>query len=321
MLFNNNQILSIKALSPNQAQIDWELGNHCNFKCSYCFDGSNSGTHRVPKLNDTIKNNILHLVDQLRAQGKDQFFFNFSGGEPTIYSDIENLVDFLNTIGPVYVTTNASRTLTWWQNNYAKFSRILISYHTEFSDYEHIIRLIDMALGRVKLSLHVMLYQKRFDQAVEVYKDLYRRYDNKPINVELKYVRDNNLHAVYSQEQLAVLDSLLPKPDNSGEYFTTATHLSEVKTSVETQILYPVLIKNLRGNFHGYKCYAHHEYIQVRYTGGVGLLSCGQFYTDKLHNIYSDDFVKNFRIGSTPLTCEINNNCGCYGILMATKHI
>lgn len=321
MLFNNDQILSIEAIKPNQAQIDWELGNYCNFKCSYCFDGCNAGTHRVPRLNNTIKSNLLHLIDQLRAQGKDQFFFNFSGGEPSVYHDLENLVDFLNAIGQVYIVTNASRTLSWWQNNHAKFSRILISYHTEFSDYDQVVGLINMALGKLKLSVHVMVYQNRFDQAVEVYKNLYKLYDNKPINIELKYVRNMNSHAVYSEEQLAELDSLPTNRDTSADYFTWENHLSRLKTKNETTVLHPVLVKNLKGNFQGYKCYAHHEYIQIRYTGNIGPLSCGQFYTDQPYSIYSEDFVKNFRIGSKPVVCEIDNNCGCYGILMATKHI
>ena len=42
--------------------IDLSIGNVCNYKCWYCFPGSNEGNHKFPDY-EIFKNNITHLLN------------------------------------------------------------------------------------------------------------------------------------------------------------------------------------------------------------------------------------------------------------------
>ena len=42
--------------------IDLSLGNICNYKCWYCWPGSNEGNYKWPDL-DLLKTNITHLIN------------------------------------------------------------------------------------------------------------------------------------------------------------------------------------------------------------------------------------------------------------------
>ena len=53
MKLNGNKILYIDR-GTKISTIDWTLGNYCNFQCSYCFPGANTGTDRVPSLDSVM---------------------------------------------------------------------------------------------------------------------------------------------------------------------------------------------------------------------------------------------------------------------------
>ena len=83
MRLDGKKILSIDRDASDLTIIDWVLGNYCNFKCSYCFPNANTGTDRVPRLDDVLKRNVYHLMEEIDAVSKQKIVFNFGGGEPT----------------------------------------------------------------------------------------------------------------------------------------------------------------------------------------------------------------------------------------------
>ena len=78
----------------NVLTIEFMLGNTCNYKCSYCFPGSNEGDHPWPDIELLLKN-LKHLLDTYVKQGKTVFEFYLVGGEPTIWKDLPILCQFL----------------------------------------------------------------------------------------------------------------------------------------------------------------------------------------------------------------------------------
>jgi uncharacterized radical SAM superfamily Fe-S cluster-containing enzyme len=59
MKFQNVENLEISTVhnnwKDNVFKIDINLGNYCNYKCWYCWPGSNTGTHKFPDI-DVIQN-------------------------------------------------------------------------------------------------------------------------------------------------------------------------------------------------------------------------------------------------------------------------
>ena len=76
-------------LMPNDGKI-------CSFDCLYCEAGFNSqgpGKDGVPS-RDTVKRQLKHKLEEMKAAGQDLDVITFSGnGEPTLHPDFKKVVD------------------------------------------------------------------------------------------------------------------------------------------------------------------------------------------------------------------------------------
>ena len=73
--------------------VSWILGRFCNYKCSYCWPYANSNTPDYQPL-EVYK----HAVDQIKLQARqnkfNKFHWSFSGGEPTAYKHLLELLGY-----------------------------------------------------------------------------------------------------------------------------------------------------------------------------------------------------------------------------------
>jgi len=307
MRLDSKKILSIDRDVSDLTIIDWVLGNYCNFKCTYCFPNANTGTDRVPRLDDVLKRNVYHLIEEIDAVGKQRIVFNFGGGEPTLYRDIVQLMDFLRPFGEIGFVSNGSRTVRWWKQNLQYIDHVLLSYHSEYTDLEHMAKVIECIKDEVGLRVHVMVNPKLFDKCIDAYSTLSDRFSD--VNFQLKTLRENGRVIEYSPQQDEIIKDNIHQPlmkpsckvNCDGEIFDLQLHH----------------MKNLRGTFTGYRCYAHHDFIQIDSRGFIGTMSCGQNFTKK-SNIYLKSFVDNFILPKYSISCE-QDICGCIGLLCSRK--
>lgn len=307
MKLNGKEIFSIKRDVPDTTIIDWVLGNYCNFKCSYCFPNANTGTDRVPNFTIDLKRNIYHLMDQIDSVGKQNIVFNFGGGEPTLYRDIVKLIDFLKPFGQIGFVSNGSRTVRWWKQNLKFIDHLLLSYHSEFTDLEHMSKVIECTMNDVGLRVHVMVNRKLFEKCINSYKILIKRFPQ--VSIQLKTLRENGRVIEYSENEKIIISENISKP----------VMKPTCKVDCENNIFDFQLhhIKDLEGNFTGYKCYAHHDYLQIDSKGNIGRMSCGQKFT-KEANLYSKSFINKFKLPKYSIICE-QDICGCIGLLCSKK--
>ena len=81
--------------SPDFLFIDWDLGNTCNFSCSYCASFVHDGS--IPWVNiDKVDN----LIEQIRDnyQSKEFRLYNLLGGEPTAYPKLPQLIKKIKSL-------------------------------------------------------------------------------------------------------------------------------------------------------------------------------------------------------------------------------
>ena len=310
MKLNGKEIVSVDR-GTKITTLDWVLGNYCNFQCSYCFPNSNTGTNRVPSLDNNLKENIYYLVDQIKSTGKEHILFHFSGGEPTLYHDIVKLMEFLRPLGSIAFVSNGSRTVRWWKQNVELMDNILFSYHSEYTDLKHLVNVCDILMGKVRLVIHVMVNPELFDKCIKVYKNLATMFSGEPISLQLKLLRKNGRVVEYTEFWSNYF------PPNPSSKVGIKRPWSVINLDGEDFKLKPYNIKDLEGDFTGYKCYAHHEFLQINSKGEIGKMSCRQKFTS-VSNIYYKDFVNTFSLPKESVICE-QKICGCLGLLFASK--
>lgn len=134
------KIIEIQNDQTRRLRINYEITDVCNYKCWYCFPGSNDGTVRWPDA-EVVKQNLTTLINYyLDSELVDDVTLSFLGGEPTLWPEFGNVVEYIskNTSAKIYVITNASRTVEWWKNYADYLTNVTISVHHERADLDHI---------------------------------------------------------------------------------------------------------------------------------------------------------------------------------------
>ena len=154
----------------NILDVTWDLTNHCNFHCRYCFPGSNAGTHKVDIDLNLLVDNFTHLANQYKTKlGKDFIHLKFSGGEPTLWKDFGKFILKLKEANNLYigVISNGSRTLRWWKDYGYLIDNATLSLHIAEADIDHTIAVADtMAMLGKKVTVLVLMDPDRWDECV-----------------------------------------------------------------------------------------------------------------------------------------------------------
>lgn len=142
----------------NRFVIDWSINSLCTYHCSYCPDDLHRGVNYIKNKTEdhiVVKNFLEKLSEQLKDKSVHIFL---NGGEPTIHSCLELIVDFCNSNGwCLYVNTNGSRSLDWWKEYAHKIYKVTISYHPESAD-EEIFDKIEFIKTQTNLGVFVLMY-------------------------------------------------------------------------------------------------------------------------------------------------------------------
>ena len=198
--------------------VSWILGRFCNYKCSYCWPYARTDIPDHQSL-EVYKSTIDEIKRQARANGFDQFHWSFSGGEPTAYKHLLELISHLDDGSPyqsVHMTTNLSPGSKWW-DNWASNTKLLqrrsltASFHAEFAneiEFAHkIIQLMDDGV-------HVTINQVMVpDQFYDLYKRL-QRFSDRGINVTLKPQSDPTASSIvdgYTPRMIELMQEGFPQ--------------------------------------------------------------------------------------------------------------
>ena len=206
--------------------VSWLLGRFCNYRCSYCwpYARSDKKDHRPTEL-------CLLTIDEIKRQARERnfnsFHFSLSGGEPTFHPGYIDILNYLNNDADntnytsVHMTTNMSRSLRWFEEEYcpavSKFHRasITASLHTEHVDtpekmQDFADKLILCQKHDVQVTINMVMvpewFERDFDNALF--------FHNQGINVTLKPQSDPTASRVvdgYTPEMLKRLHNGMPQ--------------------------------------------------------------------------------------------------------------
>jgi len=172
--------------------VSWILGRFCNYKCSYCWPYARSDKLDFQTL-DVYKNTVDEIKRQARQNGFSQFHWSFSGGEPTAYKQLLELIKHLDDgaatpYQTVHMTTNLSPGLKWWKSwadTTCMLQRrsITASFHAEFAkEQEFGDKCLQLMHETVHVTVNQVMVPDMFYETLQRCKRLRAR----GINVTLK---------------------------------------------------------------------------------------------------------------------------------------
>lgn len=219
-------------LSKPLFSVSWILGRFCNYSCSYCwpYARSDKPDHQEFKI---YQNAVDEIKRQARANGFTEFHWSFSGGEPTAYKQLLDLIKYMDDITvpyqSVHMTTNLSPGSKWWKSwceATAAWQRrsITASYHAEHAkEQEFGDKCLQLMYERVHVTVNQVMVPSHFFELYERCERLYKR----GINVTLKPQSDPTASFVvdgYTEEMINLMQTGFPQRDNFEEVYQIALY-------------------------------------------------------------------------------------------------
>jgi organic radical activating enzyme len=211
----------------------WILGRFCNYNCSYCWPYARSDKLDYQTF-EVYQNAIDEIKRQARANGFTQFHWSFSGGEPTAYKQLNDLVkhlqdDVQSSYQSVHMTTNLSPGSKWWKtwcNNTDMLQRrsITASFHDEFAkEQEFGDKCLQLMYELVHVTINQVMVPEKFD---ELYARM-ERFHARGINVTLKPQSNPTASAVvdgYTEEMIHKMQTGFSQRANGEDTYQIALY-------------------------------------------------------------------------------------------------
>ena len=194
--------------------ISWILGRFCNYKCSYCWPYARTDIPDHQPL-EVYKTTVDEIKRQARAYGFNQFHWSFSGGEPTAYKQLLDLIKHLDDglatpYQTIHMTTNLSPSLNWWRNWHnttclLQRRSITASYHAEFAkEQEFGDKCLQLMHDLVHVTINQVMVPEQFYETL----DRCNRFRKRGINVTLKPQSNDTATAVvdgYTDDMIKIM--------------------------------------------------------------------------------------------------------------------
>jgi hypothetical protein len=220
-------------LSNPLFSVSWILGRFCNYKCSYCWPYARSDKIDHQDI-EIYKSTVDEIKRQARQNGFDQFHWSFSGGEPTAYRQLLDLVKHLDDgiqtpYQSIHMTTNLSPGSKWWKvwcehTSMLQRKSITASYHAEFArEQEFGDKCLQLMNDGVFVTINQVMVPEKFYE----YYDRCDRFHRRGINVTLKPQSDPTASFVidgYTEEMIDLMQTGFQQKTSDEEIYQIALY-------------------------------------------------------------------------------------------------
>ena len=320
---NNVYPIHVKRSVPQPFKvINWKLHNVCNYSCSFCGKGNNSGNERWLSLEK-----YKSIVDKIaEACAGTPFYIVYTGGEPTLYPDLIELLQYSKNKGAWNILiSNGSRTMRWW-TEFTKFDNILIrlilTYHTEQTDnYNNIADIMNLFLNfETETVCEVTHTKDNIPQAINAFNYLIKNTGG-IIDIKGMNINEYDIYDLYSAEELSIikhasykpgiLTNIKKKSPIPNEFRLGAALLVTNNLGITKNINVQQLMKNKWNKFLGWECQVGKDFLDINFQT-INRSVCGV--TGPIGHV--DDLKYNF--SNTSVICN-KVTCGCFHDLLTTK--
>ena len=311
--------------SKNRLRIEFMIGNYCNYKCWYCGPYANGGDTRWHNNYNELVKNFRHLLDFYVRNGRNKFEVNLLGGEPTLWPDVAKFARELKTNYNVKITvsSNASRTLRWWEKNVTAFDKVLFSYHhKEVTDINQYIDVLDLVYSKgIPINALVLIDPTAYEECVEAIEIMKQR-SKHPWFISAMEVHppqytgnQRDIFKDHTKRRPPIWRVFKDEHENILKGKTKVTYNDGSKEKVNRNFF----SVNDLNEFEGWMCNIGIENINIQkdgtITGTCGNLLYGE---EKFYNLYDKDFTEIFNPDLVPTVCT-KNKCWCQPEMLMTK--
>jgi len=280
--------------------VTWNLGNKCNYRCSYCPSMFHDGSTGWPKWIDVV--NFVKKINE-ELPHKD-ICFRISGGEPTYWKHFLDFAELVNSYGNSFTfLSNGSQSIEYFDKIGKWSTGILLSYHPEYTDPAHFIEISKTV--SCPIAVNLMMMPDRFDSLVDIAKNLY---DNSTLAIWPKMVLDKinmtNKVSDYTDSQRDLIKNWPYFRNIDDSKMHRGKLLLDGKLITANELVLQGLNKHK-----GWTCWAGLDMINIDYTGNVFRADCGQGLLGT---------IKKFELPSTTLVCN-KSLCSCLSDIYLRK--
>jgi organic radical activating enzyme len=309
------------------------ISNVCNYKCGYCFDGSNEGTHRFKEDWNTVVDNLTYLFDYYRKNSiKKKFEISLLGGEPTLW---KNLPEFCAKLKAehnvsIMIVSNGFRTKDWWERNACNFDQVILSLHVQEADIDHFIQVADCLYeNNVVVTGLVMMDPTRWDECINAIEKLKASNNKWAINLQSLESTSKNT-VVYTPEQINFIkeNSLIRRghwfyllKNIFKSYYYQKEPVATFASGETRKLSSNEIMLNEWNQFENWKCNIGIDCIFVGLDGNISG-TCGQILYGETqnYNLYDAEFKSKFSPNIQPAICQ-QKSCLCVSEANLTKEV
>lgn len=285
----------------------WILGRFCNYNCSYCWPYARSDKVDHQPL-EVYKSTVDEIKRQARANGFNQFHWSFSGGEPTAYRHLLDLIKYLDDgvttpYQSVHMTTNLSPGSKWWNTwctNTEMLQRrsITASFHDEHArEQEFGDKCLQLMYEQVHVTVNQVMVPEKFD---ELY-DRMTRLHTRGINVTLKPQSDSTASSIvdgYTEDMIDKMQTGFPQRADGEDLYQLALYDAD-----NTEYLFDQAERFNAFDFNKFKdwtCNSGYQSVIIKGNEVKRSYSC--------HDVALGNILTGFDLFTTPRQC-VTTSC------------
>jgi MoaA/NifB/PqqE/SkfB family radical SAM enzyme len=241
--------------------------------------------------------------------------FLFSGGEPTMYPYFSKFISFLKDNGCyISVITNGSRTIAWWLKNFQNLNKVVLTYHYEFANLEHVEELIQLLNNKLNIHVNFTMLPLKFNEIYEIVGLVSTRFPNISLSLKPLLVGFGDEMYPYKKEQIDVMENFKTTSSQYFDDFPTRGSMNKVYyDSYKERYLATDFILKKENHWKGWYCNIGLELLYIHYNGDVYNGICRQ--GGKLTNVFN---LGHFALPSTAIKCA-KDTCHCLTDIMTSK--
>jgi organic radical activating enzyme len=304
----------------NYVVVNWCTGNICNFSCSYCPEGLHDGSVAWPDVQMVIefcKKAIKHFRNK-------KLYFEFTGGEVTLWKELPVLLDFLKKSDcRVGIISNGSRSEAFWQKILPLLDHVCLSFHPESSNADHFFKIVEMCSKHIRTHANFMMHPQYFVESLTL---AYKVKDLEGISIAIQPLTDdmgadlkkkNQALFTYTKTQNKVIETqnafLAKQIKNNGNFESYRGAMSMVRTDGSRSSMAPQrFIAAGTNSWEGWSCHVGLEQIVVDTAGDIFRGWC------KVKGKIGHISDKTLRFPVQPVICD-KSFCHCNLDIMTTK--
>lgn len=249
--------------------VDWVLGTHCNYSCSYCPSFLHDGKYKFHSFEKSKR-----VIDQIKSKTNKQVCFRFTGGEPTVCKHFLDLGQYIKDQGYYFsFLTNGSREIAYWQKMKNITDGFFLSFHPEFANIDHVIEVIQ-TVDPVPVVFNLLLVPEKWDDLLDYAERVFHETENCtiwPKTILDKTDKKDNSPLDYTADQLNVIRAWPLTKELNFQNLHRGDIIADGKTIDGNQ-----LILDNMNSFSGWKCWAGSHSLCINESGEIWGATCKQ---------------------------------------------